>query len=87
MNNSTPARSAAKLLRIADPATIPAPIAMHKVRPPRGPARQACWPETETDNWETRVSLLWLASQLPILGVLWGLSLLGHAADAWHHRK
>ncbi len=41
------------------------------------------------DSWKTGVSLVWLARQLPLFGILISLSVLGGAAELVHgfHRR
>lgn len=86
MNTSIPVQSAAKPLRTANNPNLPRPADIHNIRRPHGPSGYARWPDTVMESWETGVSLLRLASQLPILGVIRSLSALGRATDAWHTR-
>ena len=86
MNTSIPVEPTGTPPRIASNLMVPVRATIPTVRRPHGPPGRARWSDTVTESWETGVTLLRLASCLPLLGGLRILSALAEAADARHTR-
>jgi hypothetical protein len=87
MNNLIPVQPAATPPRIGINLMLPLPATTPKLRRLRGAAGHGRWPETVSESWETGVNLLLLATRLPLLGVLRGLSRMARSAESRHLRK